>query len=266
MGIFGKLADIVEKGLGKVEKVVSTVYNATLAKVPGVPQVKSFVEKNPEIAVGGLLVSQTGLAASTLAKGTVAAAPSLVPKTLVGKAAAVAGVGAVIKEPSATIGAVTKLPSNIANFGGNVATFAANPSVANAKQIVQENPILSAAAGVAVVGGVAAAAVPTVSSILQRQEMKKQTDIFERQAEAMEKPIVPSVATGPIIKETTATQPTIPITPQTQTLTTTTTKKKKRRAKKAAMPSIRQTVNVAVNNSNQNRTTKKYLNREVLVV
>jgi len=266
MGIFGSLSKLVEKGLDKVEKVVSTVYNATLAKVPGVSQVKTFVEKNPEVAVGGLAISQTGLAASTLVKGAVAAAPSLVPKTLVGKAVAVAGVGAVIKEPTATIGAVTKLPSNIANFGGNVAQFAADPSVANAAQIVKENPILSAAAGAAVVGTAVVAVAPAVSNILQREEMKKQTDIFEKQLEVAEKSLTPSVATGQIIKESSPIASTSPVTPQTQTLSSTTTKKRKRRTKKAVMPSINQVVNVAVNNSNQNRTTKKYLNREVLVI
>ncbi len=265
MGLLSSISGAIEKGLGKVEKAVSTVYQATLAKIPGVSQVKSFVEKNPEVAVGGLAISATGLGAKTIAKGVVSSAPALIPSTtkgkVVGAVAGLATAGAIAKAPQATISAIAKTPGAIANFGGNVAKFASSPSVETAKQIVTENPVISAGVGLVAGAGIVKAVAPAIATARQTEAIQEQTEVLKETARSKET----GVSVTPLVPQQIA--PTSPVTPQTQTLASTTPKKRKRRAKKAPRPSIKQSVNIAIQNNNTGiRATKKYLNREVLVL
>lgn len=114
--------------------------------------------------------------AGTLKAGVAVAAKSLIPKTIKGKViAAVAApivVGAVIKEPTKVLSKVAAAPSELAQFGGDVATFAAEPSLETAKQIIKESPIISAGLALAGVAAVGVGAAGVVGGIRTRQELK----------------------------------------------------------------------------------------------
>lgn len=263
------LAHPIQTATAVVSKksTVQDVVTAHFAQ-PLKEQIKDIVVGTAGIAatvVGGAAIG-TAAKAGTLLPAAGAAAKSLIPSTAKGKVvAAVAApivVGAVAKEPVKSVKAAISAPSELAQFGGDVATFAANPSVATAKEIIKESPVISAAVGAAVVGGAALKILPAVATARQTEAIQEQTKAIEQ-------------ATGGItvidksgeFKSLPAAENNAPIpqTPQTQKVSSTTVKKRARRAKKAVVPSVNQRVNVIVANRNTSTGMKNYLKREVLL-
>lgn len=210
--------------------------------------------------------------AGTLAPKAVAVAKSLIPTTLKGKAiAAVAApvvIGAVVREPAAVAKTLTKAPSELAQFGGDIATLATAPSLESAKQVVKESPLLTAAAGLAVVGAGAAVIAPAVSGYLTRQEMEKQTEAFERQAVAAEAGRITVVDKSAEFGTLPYTPETMPTTAKTEIVKEGVTKqlaKRRKRVSKPVLQPISQRVNVVVQNRSNAYGIKNYLKREVLL-
>lgn len=242
-----------------VQDVVTAHFSQPLKE-----QVKDIVLGTAGIAstvIGGAAIGGAAKA-GTLAPKVATAAKALIPATAKGKVvAAVAApivVGAVAKEPVKSVTAAIKAPSELAKFGGDVASFAADPSISTAKQIVTESPLISAAAGLIVAGGVGKVAAPVVGGLLQREAIQEQTEaltgggitVTDRSGEFK---ILPADTTAPVT----------PVTPQTQAVSTTTPKKRRKAAKKQVMPSVNQRVNVIVSNKSSSVGMKNYLKRAV---
>lgn len=253
----------IESGLQKFGKAVGSVYSATLAKVPGVEKIKSFVENNPEVAVGGLGLAKVGtsIGGKALVQGAATTIPSVlkavVPTTAKGKV--VAGVLAL---PAAT--AIVKNPTIISqgvssafNVEKNLIKTAANPSIANIKETITENPILLGGAALIGAGSLVSKIAPAVATARQTEAIQEQTEVLKA---ATEKDIPFSIQ---------EISPKAPTTPQTAVIqpTSKVSTKRKKRSTKALMPSINQNVSVIVQNKNNNvgiKATKKYLNANIL--
>jgi hypothetical protein len=200
-------------------------------------------------------------------------ATSLIPKTVVGKVATVAAVpivaGAVISKPAESAKALISAPSSLSNFGGNVATLIADPSIENAKTVFKENPVISSTIVAGTVATVGLGAGSLISNALNTKAVKENTEATKSTFSAM------PVSSSQTLPSTSAASPvstpvTAPITPQTQIVTvgTKASSKKRKKVKKQIMPSIKQNVNVIVQNRNSSvgiKQTKKYLNKEILI-
>ena len=173
-------------------------------------------------------------------------------------------VGAIIKEPTAVAKAVAKAPSELAQFGGDVATFASNPSLETAKEVIKESPLISAAVGAIAVGGAAKAILPAIAT-------SRQTEAIQEQTEA----IKAAIPTTPIYSgdqgfKITEIKPAQPQTiAQTKTVSSDTVKKPRKRStiKKREPTSINQRVNVIVSNRSSSigiRNTK-FIKERILV-
>lgn len=159
------------------------------------------------------------------AKGAAATAKALIPATtkvkVAGAAAALLATGAIVQEPLATAKAVASLPAGVVNVGGNVAQFAASPSLYTAKNIITENPLIAsglAAAGLlAVGGGIGTAAASLINTSATRQN----TAALQTSNAGVLVPTetVGTPSAGGLIS------PTLPITPETVSMEPTTAAK-----------------------------------------
>ena len=206
------------------------------------------------VVAGGITAVSNPQVVSTVAK-------SLVPTTIKGKIAASVAVpivtGALIQQPAKTIGAAADLPGNLAQFGGNVANFIADPSLSGAKQIFQENPLIAGGAIATALTATGLAIIPAIASIRQTEAINKQTEALtfgqnvaaaydqNLLAEQKKKEIQSSVKTA---GGGAAAAAPVPVLPQTQVLTPTTTHHHHRKPVKQQINRISQRVNVLVGN------------------
>jgi hypothetical protein len=215
-------------------------------------------------------VAATVVGAGAVAKGGTAtlvnAAKALIPGSTKGKViAAIAApvvIGAAINQPAKVAQAALNTPASLANFGGNAANLLANPSLANAKTLVTENPLISTLVGgaaVATIGGGVGLAANTVATYLNSKATKENTlgtdggSIVATESQML----APEMAAS-----------NTPITAQTETVSQGIPRKKSRKKKVSrSIPSINQKVNVIVSNKSSSvgiRSSKKYLNRQLL--
>lgn len=269
MGWFKKaLTKVVKSPVGKVMDTVSATFSHPIqtaaAIVSPTKTIKQVTEKHfsqsvakqttdTVLATGGYVAAlYAGAAVAT--KGLAASMKVLIPATLKGKV--IAGVtapialGAVIQSPE-LLGKAAGAPSELAQFGGDVAKFAADPSADTFKDILEESPVISAVvagAGIVVAGK---AVLPAISGYLTREEMEKQTAALEKSAAA---------AGGNYIGGGS------PILPATSTITTGRKPYKRRAAKKT--PSVRQSVVVSIINKPVTAgiriSNKRYIKNELL--
>jgi len=205
-----------------------------------------------------------------------AVAKAVIPATTKGKViAAVATpvvIGAVTKEPVSTVKTIAKAPSELSQFGSDVATFVTSPSIETGKQVISESPIISAGVGAAVLGAAALKVVPAIATYSQTQAIQEQTEAIKNAtSNVLPSSTIPTTEGAKAVAAATPVAPQTPITPATQPLIATagskTSTTRKRRASKAANKGISQRVNVIVQTRSSStgiRATKKYLNREVL--
>lgn len=279
MGLFGSIANLGSKVVNAImpskEKIqnVGQVLNAAFnpfssttvqanVKNPVIKTALETVANHPYatagVVAGGITAIKTPAIIPTVAK----AVTPKTPKGIVTAAIATPVVfGAVLKEPTKTIKAAVSAPSELAQFGGDIATFAANPSVSNAKNIIEQSPLISAAAGIVAGAGIIKAGSSIIGGALQREAIQDQTKTLE--AALTSKPMT---SITPISPQT-------PITPATQPLIATaggnTRVSTKKRSRSQAKPSnINQRINLIVSsrsNSTGIKPTKRIINREVLL-
>lgn len=278
MGIFESISKAVLTPIAAVGNLIGKGLKSTGIVKSYTPQKAGDLAKTTFGKVLGTSIAATGVAlAGAAAAGSSAGAVSLrsfagkgskiivkgvksvVPSTAKGKVIAAVtapiAVGAVVKQPKAAAEAVIKAPKELAQFGGNVADVAVNPSKESVSNLIKESPVLTAAAGAAGLAAVGGSVAGLVSGALTRGEIKKQTEALTTLAEK---------------QVLTTTQPTIApqqaITPATQAVKeaaplSTTSTPRKRRSRSRSKP-ISQRVNVIVNQKNTGvRITKKYLNK-----
>lgn len=252
------------KGISAGAAEVKAQRETGLTVTQGLKQI-GVIAGTTAVAAGAVLAAapaaSTGAAGAAVRSAVVSTAKAAVPTTTKGKiVAAVAApvvIGAVVREPAAAAKVVAQAPSQLAQFGGDVAQFATNPSVETAKQIIKESPIISTAAGIAIAGATAAAILPAVSSARQTAAIKEQTEVIkETGVQVVDK------SQGYFDKPAANDNP-IPQLPQTKEVSSGTTATRKKRKSKPKQPQIiSQRVNIAIANRNNsgNTSTKRYLN------
>jgi len=310
MGLFGSIGNLVSKATTTVTNVAKNTFSAlpvvlsspvkSIAAVisptktfkevetkfysqPKATQVAQTVIGGVSIGVGGAAVkAATGIIKSGAVVSTVSnVAKSLIPTTTTGKVAAVVAtpvvIGAISSQPVEVAKKVVEAPSQLSNFGSNVANLAINPTVENVKTVVAENPIIAAGAAL-VVGGAAVKAIsPVVGGLLQREAIEDQTKSLTKAIEESKTDIpktldtvktegktpVPITATHtqPLVKpEDTATVPnTEPLFASTKSTVAASSKKKKRKL----TPTVRQNVNILVQNRN-NAISERIIKEKIL--
>ena len=204
--------------------------------------------------------------AGTLGSKAATIAKSLIPSTTKGKVIAVVAApvvaGAVINQPLKTAKAVIEAPGNLVQFGGDVANLVADPSLANAKTLITESPLIT--------GGLATAGllyggsklIPAIATFKQTEAIQEHTQAIlgsdgqvpSNTVQALPfTPSQPMSGAGPSSK--------IPLTPQTQEVGATT--RRKRRKSSIKQPSIVQ--RVTVNLQNKSLKIGKYINPKRLL-
>lgn len=216
-------------------------------------------------AVAGVVVGGGALAGSATATRIVAgtapvairAAKGLIPTTPKGRviagAATIVGAGAVINQPVKSTNALISAPGKLAQFGGNLADLAAEPSLENAKNIVKENPLLSAAAALAVGGTIVKTAAPLVSGLLTKNAIENQTEALLADNNTPYGTPAPAALT--------------PVTPATQEISQSSTRRIRKRPQRAQKSStISQKVQLMINNRQNSITTqnRRYINNDIL--
>lgn len=274
--VVGKALDTLSAAFIKPVETVKAIISPTKTVADVVKQVeKQSLTKNitstvlntatAAAAVVGVGAISAASKAGTLATSAASVAKSLIPSTAKGKViAAVAApviVGAIAKEPVKAIKAAVSAPTELAKFGGDVATFAANPSIETAKQVIKESPVISAIVGTAAIGTAIATVAPAVSAYLQREVVKEQTEVLKEAITA-----IPQSSSGVVYAaDVQPISPSVPITPETKAITSGSAIKKRRKAKVKEKPlNVSQRVNVIVSNQNILRN-KRYLNKELLL-
>jgi hypothetical protein len=232
---------------------------------PALKKVLTTLVEHPYVSAG---VVATGITAITNPAVIGSALKSIIPSTAKGKVltvlAAPVVAGAVINQPGKTADLLINAPSSLSNFGGNVANFAANPTIENIKTIIAENPLISGgvAAGVVIAG--ASAIIPAITTSRYIGAVNEQTEAIREQTASN------LTSSGVLVGSSTQYASETPITPATQTVQaggTRTSTSRKKRSSKAIIPSVSQKINVVVSNranSTGIKQTKRYLNNRIL--
>lgn len=270
MGILSSIGKVVKKGLDAnlafFSAPITTVTKGVGAGLAKTAQMGA-VERTAKI-VG----TAATLATATLGVGTAAgraAIAAVTPATTKGKiTAAVATpilVGGLVSQPKESAQAIIKAPTELAKFGGDIASFAADPSVSTAKDLITESPILTAASGLLIGGAVVKATAPIVGGLITKSAIE----------DAAEKPVKVEVAQPQYIAPvsapaaSSANAPSAPVTPQLVSVAKTPSKKRRKARTKAKSPSVSQRVNVIVSNRAQGgrgiTVNNKYLKEAILV-
>jgi hypothetical protein len=230
------------------------------------------------------IVVNTGLAAAAVSgigalveggsAGVAVAASKLIPATTKGKViAAITApvvIGAVVSNPAAAAKAIQNTPQDLANFGANAATLAANPSLANAKQLITDNPVISGVVGVAAaatIGGGIGLAANTAATFLNSRATKENTaaSVGDSSTPNASSNVLPSDNSS---QTTIPTNQGVPATAQTQTIQTGAVRRRKRKSTRSVPSEINQNVKINVINSSRSvgqLANKRYINREVLL-
>jgi hypothetical protein len=210
------------------------------------------------IAGGYTLATKPAIAAAT--------GKALIPTTTKGKIiAAVAApvvIGAVSKAPVQFAKAAIEAPSQLGEFGSGIAQLATKPSLASAKELFKGSPILTTAtlAAGAVIAG--KGIFPAIATARQTEAIQEQTAAIEAATGVALPTEKANYTTSPIGVPS---SPTVPVTPQTQTVAATGIRKARKKSKKERFfPSVSQKVNVLVSNRNRSSITKSLIKKEML--
>lgn len=184
-------------------------------------------------------------------------------KTTAVAAGVTVATSAVVASPKAQE-SIAKTPSSLVNFGTNIGELIEEPSLAKAKEIFVENPLLSSAvaAGVTTAVGVGTAGIiSNVANVIATKENTKALGELGQIAPVGATNSTDNLSTQkvPAILETSQNKP---YTAETETIEVGTKKRKKYKKSKTTTPSIKQSVNITFDNDKVDN--KRYLNRRKL--
>jgi hypothetical protein len=268
MGLFSTIGNIANKITNSsivktIEKIVAP--SAVLLNTAKKVITKEITPQTAKAEVVSTLKTQAvagALGASLInPASTLAAAKTLIPKSALGKiggaAAATATIGAAIRQPAAVGNAITSTPTALANFGGNVADLAVNPSLDNLTKIGKENPLITTAVGV--IGGVLGA--KTLTSVANIVTTERNTAALEDLANNSTN-VLPTASTSGngSVPATISTNEGKPIVPNTETIQLGQKKKRKAGQKRKTKSNGNITQSIKINFDNDkydNKTFKK---------
>jgi hypothetical protein len=254
-------------GIAKVVKGAVNIYKGSQANL------KTFSTTNKVVAltfpdIGKSAVSKVVPVAKKVISVVGKVAKALVPTSTKGKI--IAGVsapvviGALAREPKAVIQKVAKAPSELAQFGGDIATFATNPSLESGKEIVANSPLISVGAGLLGAGGLVKTIAPAIGGYLQKEAIQEQTEVLKDIGGYNVIDKSPTFTTQPVNSGVAS-----PITPQVKEVSSGIPRaKKKRKRKSDRNGSINQNVQVVVQNRNNNvglKLNKTFIKNEALI-
>jgi len=243
MGIISNISSIALKPA----EWLGSALTSGLELITGKKYIRTTSEEAAQTTFGKVLGSATAITGTGLLIASGVGA-TLIPKTLGGKAVAVVGSATILQSERLTK-ATTKLPQEVVSLTSNVSQLIDEPSIENVKKTITESPIASA-----ILGGAAALTIGKgvggiVSTILNTQATKENT-------QAMTTPQI--VSEGKVVSEKEiSTNEGIPITPETQTIST--GKKRYKRAKKTISPSIKNSVRVNIINHSVGAYNRKFI-------
>jgi len=270
MSIFSSAGNVFAKVVTSIANPISNI----IKKGSGTATVKSF-QANPvgavltkagslaivggSLVLGGVAVKSAGGISAVASK-----AVSLLPKSTLGKASigllALPVATSVITNPSVipkSIGAVYDFEKT----GIEVAS-GSKSLMQGAGEFVSEHPIASTLGAVIGLGVVAKTAIPAVTGYLTTQATKENTQALLESGQLPTQNIpqtVPNSFPQDAVNQASGTQTPL------QEIPNNAVSRRKRRKSKPREP-LRQTINQRVDiDINQNKLTKKYINREILV-
>lgn len=257
-------------GLKRTVEVVGTILNPfdntrlTFDAPKPVKKVAEAALNNPYVTALGVGAVGAAIAAPAAAA---TAAKALIPASTGGKIAAVvaapAVAGAFVRQPGAALDAVSNAPSALANFGGNVADLAVNPSLDNLVKVGKENPVITGAlvGGAVLAGG--AKLLPAIATTRQTEAIQEQTEALKGIGGLPSDSVSALPYSPPSALPSAAPSSKVPLTPQTQEVRATTSRKRRKGTQIKKTPSVVQRVTVNL----QNKTLKigKYLNSRRLL-
>lgn len=228
-------ANLVTAG---IEKITGKTYGRTTTEEAlSIPYVKASTNI---IAGLGAAAGAVAAAPSVAAAGGVGAvvqkaAVSLIPQSTVGKVALIAAtpavIGAIAEQPKEIAKAIANAPSELAQFGGDVAKLAANPSLQGVKELVSESPIITSAIALGATALGASKIIPAIATAKQTEAIKEQTEAYKDYTAGLEIASAsgnyPTSGTGQIINTGSG----VPITPATKTIQATAINGSKKRRK-----------------------------------
>jgi hypothetical protein len=249
-----------------VVKAVATGQVFQPAGISGVSSAKQLLTE-PKTALTIAAVETAAVVAAVNPTATAALGAKLIPSSLTGKivvgALAVPAAVAVVSHPST----VTKTVSGVLNVEKNLIKVAAEPNVENVKNLVSENPVIVGGAvsvgSIALLRGATGLLANTGATIANTIATKENTGATEPTTAAGQIP-VGTIEPALVPEKAISTNEEIPATTATTTIKT--GKKRYRKAKvKQITPSMRQSLQVLINNRNSaNRINKNYIKRELL--
>lgn len=256
MSIFSSIGKAIEKQL---IVPVANVVGSAISKVTGASYQKQTAEKAFSSSAGKVYTTILGGSAVAAAVG-VASIPSvakaIIPATTKGKiigTAATLVVGSAALKSEKTADAIFNTPSSLVNFGGNIGELIEDPSYANVKKIVEENPVLSAATAAGAIIGVGAGVGGLVASAVNTQATRANTAALQSgQVQTLELPSN-QVAGGDSVLQTDTSQIK---TPATQSISS----RKRKRSKSKKTDGVRQSVRINIVNTGMKVQNKRYLN------
>ena len=253
-------------GIGKLVKGAVNIYKTSQANI------KTFEKTNKVVAltfpdIGKSAVSKVVPVAKNVLSVVGKVAKALIPTSTKGKI--IAGVsapvviGALAREPKAVIQKVAKAPSELAQFGGDIATFATNPSLKSGKEIIANSPIISVGAGLLGAGGLVKTIAPAIGGYLQKEAIQEQTEVLKDIGGYNVIDKSPIFTTQPVNSGVAT-----PITPQVKEVSSGIPRAKKKSKKSKLPSSINQNVQVVVQNRNNNvglKLNKTFIKNEALI-
>lgn len=253
-------------GIGKIVKGAVNIYKTSQANI------KTFSTQNKVVAltfpdIGKSAVSKVVPVAKNVLSVVGKVAKALIPSSTKGKI--IAGVsapiviGALSREPKAVIQKVAKAPSELAQFGGDIASFAVNPSLQTGKQIISESPILSVGAGLLGAGGIIKTIAPAIGGYLQKEAIQEQTEVLKDIGGYNVIDKSPQFTTQPVNSGVAS-----PVMPQVKEVSQGIPRTRKKKRKVQVPSSINQNVNVVVQNRNNNvglKLNKTFIKNEALI-
>lgn len=213
------------------------------------------------------IAAPVAIAAAGGARAVASTVASKVAQTVVQKpvksalaaGAGLIALGAVTREPTIATQApyvAGKTASGLVNVGGNLASFAKEPSVEKGKEIFVDNPVIAGVLTAAGVYAVGKGATSLAASAITSSALRKSSEALTESKTLATAGVLPSPAAIEAVPSTTTTVSNVPITPATQQISIpASTSVARRKKKKKREASFRQSMRINILN-----VTGKYIN------
>jgi hypothetical protein len=241
----------------------------SVAKIPIVGGVAKALVEHPFLTAAVVAAPLTTVGKTvikTIASAALKVASNNPIKTGIASAIAIpAIVGTIVRSPNQAINTVANAPSNIAQFEKDIYTVAKEPTIENLLNIPKNSPIIST--GLGILGAVAVTKAVSLPLALAANNILDDKSEATKLPVAPESPsLVPEQTKGALPAAASISE--VPITPETKPLIATagsgtTTKRRKRAAIKQTIPSMRQNLNVFIQNRNSH-IVERVINSRIL--